>query len=55
MFILCLKIYLGSVRLDKAVGFPRTVVTDGCRLPSEYWEPHLGSLEEEKLFLAAVV
>lgn len=26
-------------------------VTDGCKLPHEYWELNLGSLKEQQMFL----
>jgi hypothetical protein len=36
-------------RPEEDIGFPGLGVTDGCEPPCGYWEPNLGSLEEQSV------
>lgn len=36
----------GALRARKSCRFPVTAVTDGCELPTRYWEPNLGPPQE---------
>lgn len=36
---------------EEGVKSPGTLLTDGCELPCEYWEPTLDSLQDQQVLL----
>jgi hypothetical protein len=52
----CMSVhYLYAVTVEASTGIrsPGAEVTDSCELPRGCWEPNLGSLQDQQLFLTA--